>query len=180
MKGIVFTEFLEMVETAYGLETVDLIIESSDLKSKGIYTSIGTYDFNEMLSLITNLSEEVSIPVDDLLYQFGKYFFYSLTDAHPKIFKQYNSPIKFLASIENHIHVHVAKIYPEAELPTFEVVNDSIKNITMIYKSERALYRFAHGLMEKTLEYYKIDGTVTYEKLNEKGTEVKFTILKNE
>jgi hypothetical protein len=58
MKGIVFTEFLDLVEAKFGLETVDEIIEKSDLKSKGVYTSIGTYDFSEMLSLITNLSEK--------------------------------------------------------------------------------------------------------------------------
>ena len=31
MKGIVFTEFLEMVEDQFGLETVDDIIEAADL-----------------------------------------------------------------------------------------------------------------------------------------------------
>ncbi len=178
MKGIVFTEFLEMVETAYGLDTVDLIIERSDLESRGIYTSVGTYNFHEMLNLITNLSEEVSVPVDDLLYQFGKYFFYSLTEAHPNIFMQYNSPIKFLSSVESHIHVHVRKIYPGAELPTFEVIDENSEGITLIYKSERGLYRFAQGLMEKTLQHYKINGVITYEKLNEEGTEVKFIVAK--
>jgi len=56
MKGIVFTEFLEMVEETFGLETVDYIIYKSELKSEGIYTSVGTYDFFEMLILISNLS----------------------------------------------------------------------------------------------------------------------------
>ena len=55
MKGIVFTEFLEMVEETIGLETVDYIIYKSELKSEGIYTSVGTYDFFEMLSLISNI-----------------------------------------------------------------------------------------------------------------------------
>ena len=36
MKGIVFTEFLEMVEEKFGLEVVDYIIESSELASEGI------------------------------------------------------------------------------------------------------------------------------------------------
>jgi len=34
MKGIVFTEFLELVEDKFGLEMVDNIIESSDLELK--------------------------------------------------------------------------------------------------------------------------------------------------
>ena len=74
MKGIVFTEFLEMVESTFGLETVDYIITNSDLESKGAYTAVGTYDFGEMLRLVTNLSEKVNSPVDDLLYVYGTYF----------------------------------------------------------------------------------------------------------
>ena len=75
MKGIVFTEFLEMVESTFGLETVDYIIENSNLESEGIYTSVGTYDFIEMVNLITKLSEKVKIPVNTLVYEYGKYFF---------------------------------------------------------------------------------------------------------
>ena len=52
MKGIVFTEFLDLVEDKFGLEMVDKIIQSSDLESGGIYTSVGTYKFSEMLQLV--------------------------------------------------------------------------------------------------------------------------------
>ena len=34
MKGIVFTEFLDMVEATFGLEVVDSIIENSNLQSE--------------------------------------------------------------------------------------------------------------------------------------------------
>jgi PleD family two-component response regulator len=40
MKGIVFTEFLEMVENRFSEHTVDQLIEQVDLPSKGIYTSV--------------------------------------------------------------------------------------------------------------------------------------------
>ena len=55
MKGIIFSEFLNLVEAKFGLKTVDEIIEKSDLESEGIYTSIGTYSFSEMLQLLTHL-----------------------------------------------------------------------------------------------------------------------------
>ena len=53
MKGIVFTEFLELVEDKFGLEMVDNIITSSTLESEGVYTAVGTYSFSEMLTIIT-------------------------------------------------------------------------------------------------------------------------------
>ncbi|TYP96707.1 heme-NO-binding protein [Tenacibaculum adriaticum] len=178
MKGIVFTEFLEMVEATFGLETVDYIINESNLKSEGVYTSVGTYDFIEMVNLITNLSSKVNIPVDTLIYEYGKYFFGVLIKSHPKIFDVYNSPIDLLSSVESHIHVHVRKIYPEAELPTFEILEQTKDSIQMLYKSERAMYMFAQALIEKTFEHYHDMAKVSLEKLNEKGTKVKFTIEK--
>ncbi len=57
MKGIVFTEFLEMVEAEFGLETADKIIMDSKLASNGAYTVVGTYDPSEMGQLVTNLSK---------------------------------------------------------------------------------------------------------------------------
>ena len=175
MKGIVFTEFLEMVEAEYGIEMVDTIIERSDLTSEGVYTTVGTYDFGEMLQLLTHLSTETNISINDLLYAYGCYFFSVLLHYHPDIFGWYDHPIAFLSSIENHIHVHVKKIYPDAELPTFEVIAESDKELIMIYSSDRAMYRFAEGLMEKTFQYYNKDAEISVEKINPDGTRVKFT-----
>lgn len=179
MKGIVFTEFLELVEKEFGLEIVNEIIESSDLKSKGVYTSIGTYQFYEMLQLITSLSKKVSIPADDLIFVFGQHFFDYLNSTYPKIFESYETPVHFLKSVEGHIHVQVRKIYPDAELPTFLINDVNSNKFEMIYKSKRALYRFAEALIRKTFEHYNIAYVITFEKIIEDGSEVKFTITHN-
>ena len=55
MKGIVFREFLEMVEEAFGMDVADQIIEESDLPSGGAYTSVATYDHHEILTLVGKL-----------------------------------------------------------------------------------------------------------------------------
>lgn len=179
MKGIVFTEFLEMVETKFGLETVDNIIENSDLKSEGIYTSVGTYDFNEMVMLITGLSEEVKLPAGDLIYTFGLYLFTSLGKAHPEVIQSYQSPLSLLYSIEDHIHVHVKKLYPDAELPTFKILEKTDTSITMVYSSSRGLYRLAHGLIEKAFEHFNGKADISYELLKDDGTEVKFDVVQH-
>lgn len=178
MKGIVFTEFLEMVEQKFGLEMVDKIILEADLPSGGVYTSVGTYDFFEMQQLITKLHESTGIPVDDLIYTYGNFFFSILTKHHRDIFSLYNSPIEMLASIENHIHVQVRKIYPGAELPTFRIVKQKDDYLEMIYFSERSMYMFAKALMEKTFEHYHENSRIDLEKLNEEGSEVRFKIYK--
>jgi len=177
MKGIVFTEFLEMVEGQFGLETVDAIIENSDLPSEGAYTAVGTYEFSEMLQLVTQLSATANMRVNDLLYAFGLYLFEGLLKAHPEVVSNYKNPIGLLYSIENHIHVHVKKLYPDAELPTFKILEKSEHSLTMVYSSSRGLYDLAHGLIVKTFEHFNKSANVEMELLNEQGTEVKFTIV---
>ncbi|PRX57562.1 heme NO-binding domain-containing protein [Flagellimonas meridianipacifica] len=179
MKGIVFTEFLEMVESTFGLHVVDTIIENSDLPSSGAYTSVGTYDFNEMVALLTELSKETNISINDLLYSFGHYLFTGLAQAHPEVVSSYKTPLALLCCIEDHIHIHVRKLYPDAELPQFKILSKTDNTLEMIYSSSRGLYALAHGLIVKTFEHFEKMVKVEYKLLNENGTEVKFAIVQN-
>jgi len=180
MKGIVFTEFLDLVETKFGLEMVDTIVSNADLPSNGIYTSVGTYSFSEMLSLLVNLNKETGISIDELLLVYGEHFFSVVEDSYSFFLREFKDPIEMLASIENHIHVEVRKIYPDAELPTFNVIEKSENTLIMIYKSSRSMHCFGLGLMNKTFEYFNTEATILVEKIKEDGTEVKFSIQKHE
>ncbi|AJR04082.1 heme NO-binding domain-containing protein [Siansivirga zeaxanthinifaciens] len=179
MKGIVFTEFLEMVEKEYGLEMVDDIVVNASLASKGAYTAVGTYEFSEMLELLQNLSLKTKITIDDLLFAYALHFFNLLLNNYPSFFSKYTDPIELLASIESHIHVEVLKIYPDAELPSFEVIEKKQNTLIMIYKSSRSMHHFGLGLMYKTFDYFNSKATILLEKIKQNGTEVKFIITKN-
>ena len=50
----------------------------------------------------------------------------------------------------------------------------------MIYKSSRAMHAFGRGLMNMAFEHFNQKATIIVEKLNEKGTEVKFSITAHE
>ena len=179
MKGIVFTEFLDLVEDKFGLEMVDNIISSSELESQGVYTAVGTYKFSEMLQLLQHLSENTNISIDDLLLVYAEHFFGVIEVSYPGLLATYKDPIEMLSSIENHIHVEVRKIYPDAELPTFVVESKTENSLVMLYKSSRAMHHFGLGLMNKTFEHFNATATITLEKIKEDGTEVKFIINKN-
>jgi hypothetical protein len=62
VKGVVFTEFLEMVEEKFSPAVADSVIEQSTLASGGAYTTLGTYDHQEMLQLVTNLATKPVYP----------------------------------------------------------------------------------------------------------------------
>ncbi len=179
MKGIVFTEFLNLVEDKFGIEMVDKIITQSEIESGGVYTSIGTYKFSEMLQLLENLSKNTGATIDNLLLVYAEYFFSVLEESYPGLLATYKDPIEMLASIENHIHVEVRKIYPDAELPEFIVEDKTENSLIMIYKSSRAMHHFGLGLMNKTFEHFNSTAKIILEKIKEDGTEVRFIIHKN-
>ena len=179
MKGIVFTEFLDLVEEKFGLEMVDAIISQSKLESKGVYTSIGTYSFSELLQLLQNLKTQTGISIDNLLLIYGEHFFSVIETNYKDLLSSYNDPIEMLASIENHIHIEVRKIYNDAELPTFIIKEKTKKRLILIYKSSRSMHHFGLGLMNKTFEHFNSKATIILEKIKEDGTEVKFIITKN-
>jgi hypothetical protein len=179
MKGIIFTEFLDLVEDKFGLEMVDRIISESKLESEGIYTSIGTYSFSEMLQLLQRLSTHTNISIDNLLLVYAEHFFSIIETSYPGLLATYKDPIEMLSSIENHIHVEVQKIYPDAELPTFIIEEKTKNSIIMIYKSSRAMHHFGLGLMNKTFEHFNSTATIVLEKIKEDGTEVRFIVNKN-
>ncbi|WP_159020083.1 heme NO-binding domain-containing protein [Algibacter sp. L3A6] len=179
MKGIVFTEFLDLVEDKFGLEMVDRIITASTLKSDGVYTAVGTYSFSEMLQLLEHLSENTGISIDNLLLVYAEHFFSVIEKSYPGLLATYKDPIEMISSIENHIHVEVRKIYPDAELPTFEVLDKTENSLVLIYKSSRAMHHFGLGLMNKTFEHFNSTAKIDLEKIKEDGTEVRFFIQRN-
>jgi len=178
MKGIVFTEFLDMVEQEFGYEVVDELIESTDLPSNGIYTSIGTYHHSEIVALLTGLSEKVNIDAGVLLKSFGKYLFKTFLASYPQFFEACDNAFAFLESIDTHIHVEVQKLYPSATLPKFTTTVDDQGQMCMIYESERRMAALAEGLIESSLQHYGETCDMDTKYLKEDGSEVQFTITR--
>lgn len=178
MKGMVFTEFLEMVEDQFGFETADKIIENSELASGGVYTAVGTYHHGEMVELVSNLSKESEIKIEDLLQAFGKHLFSQFVKGYGRFFEDVTDSFKFLSGIEDYIHVEVKKLYPDAELPTFEIETKSENELVMLYKSERGFADFAQGLILGCIAHFEEEVQVQREDLNG-PKEVRFTLQRN-
>ena len=178
MKGIVFTEFLDMVEKKFGYDIVDQIIEDSNLQSNGIYTAVGTYPHSEVVSLLMNLSDKVKLDPGLLLKEFGIYLFDTFLASYPQFFSAVDNSFAFLHSIDNHIHVEVLKLYPDATLPKFLSHETEDGSMIMTYMSERKMAALAEGLIEKSIAHYGENCSIDTENLKEDGSEVRFTIKK--
>ena len=177
MKGIIFTEFLELVESAFSPEVADRIIEASDLPSGGAYTAVGSYDHAEIVSLVLNLSKETGTPVPDLLRTFGRHLFGQFPKVYPHFFEDTTDAFDFLASVENYIHVEVRKLYPDAELPSLDCEARENGTMVMVYRSSRGLADVAHGLIEGCFDHFGQPITIEREDLSGgSNTEVRFRI----
>ncbi len=177
MRGIVFTEFLELVEDKFSADMVDTIIDSSNLPSGGAYTSLGTYSHSEMVKLVTSLSKETDISVPDLLKLFGEHLFGVFNVGFPVFFEGINHAFEFLKNIENYIHVEVRKLYPDAELPKFEYETPSENTLVMIYSSNRPFGDLAEGLISGCIKHYKKPIDIDREDLqSDELTKIRFTL----
>ena len=156
MKGIVFTEFLELVENEFGLEIVQRVIDECQLETDGVYTSIGTYSHKDMFKMVGKLSEIKEIPVPELLTIYGEYFFTTLSKDYPRFMEQ-SSLFPFLDSIEKYIHPEVLKLYPDAELPRFDAEIKSDNEMLLNYMSSRKMSDVAIGLIKGASKYFKED-----------------------
>lgn len=160
MKGVVFTSFIEWTEERWSFEMSDKVITAADLPNGGAYTAVGTYDYNEILTLFGALSEASGEPFADLVVDFGRDLFGRLHTAHPWVDDGVEHLFDLLERLEEHIHVEVKKLYPEAELPRFESERDGDRSMTMIYSSHRPLGALAVGLIQGASDVYGLPVTI--------------------
>jgi len=176
VKGLVFTEFLDLVDGRYSFETCERIIEMSDLPSGGIYTSVGTYDPQEMATLLGNLSAVTGTPTPELLQLFGRHLFTRFVAAFPVFFVGITSSLQFLPLVNDYVHIEVRKLYPDADLPAFSCQTPSPGTMVMTYSSKNDLPDLAEGLINGCIEHFGDAFTVSCERLDGDPPTCAFTI----
>lgn len=166
MKGIVFTEFMAMVEEQYGDDFLDDVLDSCDLATKGAYTAVGTYDHREFLQILTAASRSAEIPLRELVLRYGLYLFGRFFEMMPHFFEGKETAFSFLSSVDNYIHVEVKKLYPDAQLPHFHIQQSSPDQLTMTYSSSCPFADFAEGLIMGCIAHYAEDIRIETEDVN--------------
>jgi hypothetical protein len=178
MKGIVFTEFIEMVEQKFSTRVANRLLDESSLPSGGAYTAVGTYDHQELVSMVAKLSEITGLPIPVLIKTFGIHLFGRFHALFPAFFEGVTSAPDFLARIEDIVHVEVLKLYPDAQLPHFEIARPDSHSLIMTYHSERHFGDLAQGLIEACIEHFGEPLNLTRENLTEPGQPIRFILSK--
>ena len=176
MKGIVFTEFIEMVEREFSEEMADRLIDECDLPSGGAYTTVGTYDHSELEKMVSRLAELSGRPSSELVTSFGRHMFGRFFALYPSFFIGATSAMTFLSHIEDVIHSEVRKLYPDVELPQFDVEWPDVDTLVLTYHSPRRLGDLAQGLIEACLAHFGETLALRRENLDEAGQVVRFVV----
>lgn len=179
MKGVVFTEFLEMAEARFSLRVLDAVLTAVSPASGGQYTSVGTYPHEELVALLMALSKQTGTPPGALLKDFGAHLFARFFETHPAFFAGVRDAFALLKSVEGYIHVEVKKLYPDAELPSLVCKDDGPGRLLLTYRSPRRLADLAEGLITACAQHYGQQLTLEREDLSAgKGEVVRFTLTR--
>lgn len=176
MKGVVFTEFIEMVEQRFSTTVAYRLLDECELASGGAYAAVGTYDHRELVCLVTKLSEISGLPLSALMKAFADHLFGRFWTLYPVFFEGIHSALDFLAQVEDFIHPEVLKLYPDAELPRFETERPDSNTLIMTYHSARHMGDLAHGLIEACIKHFGKPMQVCRDDLPDAGQAVRFTI----
>lgn len=180
MKGLVFSQFIDMVEERFGPDLLERIIAACDLPSGGVYSSLGTYDFEEMASLVNALSRETGSPPSALIKAFGVHLFGRLVQLYPQFLDGETSAMGFVPKVENYIHHEVRKLYPDATLPSFLIEDLAPDRMVFVYQSPRPLGDMAEGMLLGCAQHFKEDIEMVREDLpTEVGHRARFTMVKH-
>lgn len=178
MLGVVFAEFTDMVEQAFGPEMLDAIITVVEprLKTGGAYTAVGTYDHTEMVLLVSQLAKQTGRDIDELVELFGQHLFGRFVDRYPGFFEDVDNGLDFLEIVEGHIHLEVRKLYPEAELPTFVCDRKRPDLLVMEYHSTRPFATLCRGLIKGCASHFGEQYEIEEQPLSDAATGMHFTI----
>jgi len=146
MRGLIFTQFIEMVENHYSTDMVDDIIEDANLPSMGAYTAVSNYDHMELHHLGVALANRTGQSEQEILIEYGAYVFAPLYEHYQRLFQPKENAIEFLLAVDSNIHKEMRKLYPEATLPDIQCELKDGK-LYMEYTSERHFADLVKGLI---------------------------------
>ncbi len=143
MKGLVFAMVEDVVSSQFSESMWDSVVREAGVG--GAYASLGTYDDDELLRIVSAVCAQAALSFDDVLRFVGTHGFAFLAQRVPEFMEQMAGWTDVLMGVEDIVHTEVRNLYPGAVLPGFEVTLEP-GGVRMHYTSERSMCAMAEGL----------------------------------
>ena len=167
MKGIVFNLLEIVIGDAYGEQTWDAVLARAGLD--GAYTSLGSYSDSHFEKLLAAASQLLDRPTEEITRWFGRQALPVLAQQYPQLFTPHSGTRSFLLTLNDVIHPEVRKLYPGADVPTFDFDASQPDRLVMGYRSARRLCAFGEGLVEGAAAHYGETVTITQPECMRRG-----------
>lgn len=146
MKGLLFTELMEMVEENFGYNTANAIVQHSKLSTNGVYTAARSYHRNEMSILFQQLHKQTRVSIQKLSIIFGMHLSKRIAFNYPHYFDYINRIFSFISKKES------IKRHHDEQL--FEFIESSENSLTIIYNPVLKANCISDGIAQGYLEYF--------------------------
>ena len=162
MYGIVNKSIEELVIENFGEEKWELIKTRSGI-DVDYFISNEPYDDAITYSLAGAISDEMSVPVDQVLFLFGEWWILKTTnEKYGSLMKAGGSNLKMFLTNLPQFHNHIMLMYPKLTPPEFKVSDIEENSINIHYFSKReGLKDFVHGLLSGLGKLYETEVDIT-------------------
>ncbi len=163
MKGVIFNVVQEVVEDAFGIDFWDDAVDLAGID--GSYTSLGSYEDGDMIALVGAIAELGRVSRNDVLVLAGRNGFDKLASRHTELLAGLSGWRDVLDQLDGIIHPEVRKIYPDADVPSFDAnqVSGAGQDVVLLeYESKRNLCGLAEGLVKGMGDWFETELAVTH------------------
>ncbi len=178
MKGILFTELIELIEISMGLEFTNKVIEDARLENEGAFTSIGTYSHYDMIKLLDSLSRHIKNPKEKVLISYGEYFFYRSSLLYPKQMSSCKDTFSLLLQLQEFLEVEVRKLNPDGAVPVVEANLTAPDCLHLLYSSHQKMSLLLEGAILGCINHFQEPITLSRENLDPDDSNVRFILKK--
>ena len=161
MYGIVNKAIQNLVISNYGEEVWDKVLKKSGVEVD-YFISNESYDDEITYKLANAISEEMHIPIKDVLFTLGEWWVLKTAkERYGGLMESGGATLKeFLIHLPI-FHNRVMMIYPNLRPPEFKVAEVSDRGIHIHYFSEReGLKSFTHGILNGLGKMYNTPVTI--------------------
>lgn len=167
MIGYVFNTLETVVIEQFGEDAWDDLLEQA--KSDGVYHGLGNYPDADIVALVAAASEKLKLSVPDILRWFGDQAIPKFKLQWPDIFSRFDSLSEYIRSLNDIIHPQVKQLYPGAQVPYFELIEDTSEKTVIKYVSSRQMCHLAEGLIIGSAKEFNTEVKVTQPKCSHNG-----------
>ncbi|GAA4834041.1 heme NO-binding domain-containing protein [Algivirga pacifica] len=157
MKGILFTELLEMVEGRFGFDVADHIVVENTFPHFGVYTAVGDYPYAEIECLLISLESATKVPMDQLLYDYGKHLFTVFKKSRIDWLKECTSSVSLIKKVLLHFQEVSRWTAEYQDFPEILLELDEVGQIVFRLKGDyiQSIPEVMRGFVDEVVYYYQ-------------------------